>query len=472
MEKILFWFRRDLRLKDNQGLLAARDKAEQLYTCGIIDRSHKEWKFRCGDRLQFKLQCLDALQDRVRDCGGELYLRVGKPAQKIVSLVRKLKADAVFWNRAYEPYERKRDEAAREQLEQTGIEVQTFKDQVMCERRELLTGKGTPYRVFTPYSKKWRLQELPEPVEAVKRIEEEETVEAGSLPAVEELGLETRLDAINWEPSSEAARQLADNFFQKQVINYEDDRDFPAHSGTSRLSPCLRFGLLSVRELYWDCQEKMDQTVQFEGVKTFVDELIWRDFYHQIIYNYPHVVEENFKEKYDGVKWEENEEWLARWKAGRTGYPIVDAGMRQLNQTGWMHNRLRMIVAMFLTKDCLLHWKHGEQYFMNRLLDGDTAANNGGWQWSASTGADGAPYFRIFNPVTQGRRYDPEAEFIRQYCPELAELPDEAVHAPFEAEPDELAAAGIELGEDYPEPMVDHSVRRAIALNRFKTAAG
>ncbi len=465
--KGLFWFRRDLRLEDNIGLKKARDQVDHLYAVFIVDPHHADWSHSCGDRFAFKMKAVEELREKIRSAGGELYLRRGEQATELSRLQRRLGVDYLFYNNCYEPYERRRDRAVNSKLQSAGVKIKTYKDQVFHEKKEILTGKKTPYRVFGYYKKKWKSEGKEQPAPTVQKFEKDPAVEAGEIPTAETVGLERRLDSTGEDLHREASL-LLDEFLEGGLLTYHKTRDYPARRGTSRLSAYLRFGILSPRKIYYAAREARENNPDLEGPETFIEELIWRDFYHQLLFNFPEVAENNLKTKYDSLNWEENSQWLAAWKEGRTGYPLVDAAMRQLNRTGWMHNRLRMISAMFLTKDLFIHWKEGEKYFMNCLLDGDTAANNGGWQWSASTGADAAPYFRIFNPVTQSEKYDPEGEFIRNYCPELAGLDSETIHAPFAATEEELASAGVKLGENYPRPIVDHSRRRAVAQERFE----
>jgi deoxyribodipyrimidine photo-lyase len=470
MQTALFWFRRDLRTEDNVGLYEASEWADRLLTVFLVDPTHADWSHHCGDRLQFKLQCLDSLRTTIRSNGGDVIVRHQRPTAVIPDLCDTESVDRVVWNRAYEPYERERDNDVRKTLE-PDVQVETFKDQVIFEQDEILTNAGDPYKVFTHYAKKWKTRSKPEVRPAVNDFSAPETVDPGTIPSLTQIGLDSHLDTHAWKPNRHAALDRWNTFLNQDIATYETDRNHPSRSGTSRLSPYLRFGLVSPRELLSDCRNQAKQSTQdgVSSIDTFVEELIWRDFYQQILYNFPSVVDNNFKTKYDNIPWNTNREWLEAWKEGQTGYPIVDAAMRQLNQTGWMHNRLRMIVASFLTKDCLIHWQYGEKYFMNRLLDGDTGSNNGGWQWAASTGTDAAPYFRIFNPVTQSKKYDPSGKFIRRYCPELSALDDESIHAPFEVDSSRLNEANIRLGDDYPEPILDHSRRRDIALDAFKS---
>lgn len=467
---IIFWFRRDLRLHDNRGLYAAREHADHLYPVYLVDPSHNQWRHRCGDRLQWKLDAVASLRENIRDCGGELLVRTGFPEEVLPDLVDQLSADMVYWNRSYEPYERKRDQRTNDALAHKGIQVLTYKDQVLFEQREILTEQETAYQTFGYYKRKWKDRFKNLVVDPVFTFSSPEEIESGTIPAVEELDLERSLSDLQWEPSEAASRRRMNTFLDQHLAQYHEARDHPAKQATSGLSPYLRFGLLSPRELFWRVREWKQEEGSVEGPETFIEELIWRDFYHQVLYNYPHSATSNFKTGYETVPWETHPDWFIAWKEGKTGFPIVDAGMRQLNQTGWMHNRLRMIVAMFLTKQCMIHWKKGEKYFMNRLLDGDTAANNGGWQWCASTGTDAAPYFRVFNPVTQSQKYDPEGEFIRRFCPELADLPDKNIHAPFQADAEIMEEAGVELGKDYPKPILDHRARREHAIEAFRSA--
>lgn len=468
MDTVLFWFRRDLRTRDNVGLMRARERATRLLTIFTIDPSHSDWKHRCGDRLHFKLESIQSLRGKIRDQGGNLLVRLDSPGTVIPHICNREDVDSVFWNRCYEPYERKRDDKVRSALDEIQCSYKTFKDQVIFEKKEILTNKSSPYKVFTHYANKWKSRPKPESVDEVFEFGEPNNVPPGDIPSVKKVGLERHLESIDWEPDQDAAHTRWHSFKENKIENYETDRNFPARHGTSKLSPYLRFGLISPRKLVYDSREEIKNGKSKEDVETFIEEIIWRDFYQQILYNFPHVVDENFKPKYDELEWENHPKWFEAWKNGRTGYPIVDAAMRQLNQIGWMHNRLRMIVASFLTKDCFIHWKKGEKYFMNRLIDGDTGSNNGGWQWASSTGTDAAPYFRIFNPISQSEQYDPEGEFIRNYCPELESLDNDNIHAPFQAEASALNDAEVKLGEDYPKPILDHQERRKIALEKFE----
>ncbi len=444
MKIALHWFRADLRLSDNTALHAALGSADAVIPLFIFDPAILR-ALDCGAPIvAFMLECLTSLQSNIEVAGGKLILRHGDNETEMAEVIRATGATALYFNRDYEPYARKRDAAMEKMARQMGLDVHTFKDGGIHEADEVLKQDGKPYGVFTPYSRTWRLQPKPPvlPVAKFTRpagIKEPQSI---ALPSLHELGFSTD---IALPPAGErAGRDRLKTFISHHVLGYADRRDFPAEDGTSRLSPHLRLGTLSPRTV-WAAAEKAkkEHPHAHRQTDTFVNELIWRDFYRQILWNHPHVATSCFKPEYNDLKWENSDKLFAAWCAGKTGFPIIDAGMRQLNTTGWMHNRVRMIVAMFLTKDLLINWQWGERYFMQKLLDADLASNNGGWQWSASTGTDAQPYFRIFNPMSQAEKFDPEGHYIRQYVPEA----------------DTLA---------YPAPIVDHAKQRVKALALFK----
>jgi deoxyribodipyrimidine photo-lyase len=408
-----------------------------------------------------------------------LIVRHGSAAGEIAVLARELGVAAVYANHDDEPEALRRDAAARHALATAGIALHTSKDHVVFERGEVLTQSGTPYTVFTPYKNAW-LKKVDSfylnayPTEKyASRLAAIPAGVATRAPTLEEIGFEpTNLAALKIPTGSAGARTLLADFLPR-IAEYGTARDFPAIKGPSYLSVHLRFGTVSIREL-----AALAHAHDSAGAAVWLSELIWRDFYHQILHHHPHVVSRSFKPDYDRIAWEDGphaEALFTAWCEGRTGYPLVDAAMAQINQTGYMHNRLRMVVASFLTKDLGIDWRWGEHYFATHLNDFDLAANNGGWQWAASTGCDAQPYFRIFNPVTQSQKFDPQGQFMRRYLPQLALLPDKLIHAPWMARPLDLQAAGIELGRDYPRPLVDHDDARARTLARFavvKAAAG
>jgi deoxyribodipyrimidine photo-lyase len=385
----------------------------------------------------------------------------------------------VFANHDDEPDALRRDAAVRSELGLIGVAMHTSKDHVVFERSELLTGAGKPYSVFTPYKNAWLKKLEPHflkayPIEPHAASLASIPPEVGAnLPSLETLGFErTNLKALNIEPGSSGARHLLDDF-SARMDAYGETRNLPAVKGPSYLSVHLRFGTVSIRELARAARQRSVDAVEPEGqgAAVWLSELIWRDFYHQILHHNPHIVSACFKPEYDRIEWEHGphaEALFAAWCEGRTGYPLVDAAMAQINQTGYMHNRLRMVVASFLTKDLGIDWRWGERYFAQHLNDFDLAANNGGWQWAASTGCDAQPWFRIFNPLRQSEKFDPAGSFIRRYLPQLAALPDAAIHAPWEARPIDLAGAGLVIGRDYPRPVVLHDEARLRTLERFK----
>jgi deoxyribodipyrimidine photo-lyase len=444
MKIALHWFRCDLRLCDNVALRAATNETDVVVPIFIFDPRILTAPDTGAPIVGFMLECLASLEKNIAAAGGKLIFRQGAVEEEMRALVRETKATALYFNRDYEPEARKRDAAVEKLTRSLGVEVHSYKDGVLHEPDEILKDDGQAYRVFTPYSRSWRMQPKPPVLPAVKfsRPAGFQDPTGISLPTAKELGFNVE---IPLPPAGErAARESLKQFATADLLHYADVRNFPARDATSRLSPHLRLGTLSPRTVLAAAEKAAaEHPAVHRQTDIFVNELIWRDFYRQILWHYPHVAGACFKEEYDGLKWENDERLFAAWCEGRTGFPIVDAGMRQLNTTGWMHNRVRMIVAMFLTKDLLISWQWGERYFMQRLIDADLASNNGGWQWSASTGTDAQPYFRIFNPMSQAQKFDPEGAYIRKYVPES----------------DTLA---------YPVPIVDHARQRVKALALFK----
>ena len=458
----IHWFRRDLRITDNTALNAAAKSAEQVvpvYICSDWKKSHG---WTGSNRQAFLCGSLKALDGNLRTAGSRLVVRQGDAVDELEKLAAETGAGAIFTNRDPDPFGRAVEERLEKMAARLGIEFHALKDVAIHERREVLTGAGETFRVFTPYSKAWA--KLPKPPIG-SRIKSLSTPEIFSLPLP---------DLSTWdlppaaggvlEPGEKAARGRMKDFLDGGLARYGDGRDIPSGQHTSRLSQDLRFGLLSIRELHAACLQKadsLDASGRGSAIK-YVAELIWREFYMQILWNFPEVLDREFNPKYRGMTWPGTLANFEKWKNGETGFPIVDAAMRELRGTGFMHNRTRMIAAMFLTKDLHLDWRLGEQYFMQTLVDGEIASNNGGWQWSAGTGADAAPYFRIQNPWSQTKRFDPEAAYIKQWVPELRDVPAQKL---MDAPP-----PGIRLAKNYPLPVVDHSAARDITLDLFKTA--
>ena len=483
----LVWLRRDLRACDHAALFHALRSCAQVHCVFLFDQAILAPLPRADRRVEFICDSLASLDTALRALSGHpqagLIVRQGLAEEDIPRLAQQLGATAVFANHDDEPQSLARDARVRAALQAGGVALHTFKDHVIFERDEVLTLSGAPFSVFTPYKNAW-LRKLNAfylsayPVERyAQHLAPRPESECRPLPGLADIGFApTNLHQLALPTGSEgAARLLAD--FAPRLAQYDQARDFPAVKGPSYLSVHLRFGTVSIRELArlaWAQAQQHDSP----GAATWLSELIWRDFYHQILAHHPHVVRQSFKPAYDAIVWEsgaEAERLFAAWRQGRTGYPLVDAAMAQLNQTGYMHNRLRMVVASFLVKDLGLDWRWGEQYFAEQLNDFDLAANNGGWQWAASTGCDAQPYFRIFNPISQSEKFDAAGRFIRRYLPQLAALPDKLIHAPWKAGPSALAAAGVELvgaGEamgpaSYPRPLVDHAQARERTLARY-----
>jgi deoxyribodipyrimidine photo-lyase len=475
--KALCWLRRDLRLHDHAALHAALETHDEVYIAFIFDNDILDplKKRAPGDtRVQFIAESLVEIQSTLRTHNSGIHIRYGNPVIEIPSLVSALGIDAVYFNRDYTTYPVNRDRSVQEKLETMGCSVHSFKDHVMFEPHEILKKDGTPYHVFTPYSHAWRLalettEAEPYPI-TLRNLGPAKDSPANSLATLlafagfsdcSSIGPNTTLEnqKLYLRGGTLAGqKQLAD--FKSLISNYEVARDFPHLDQTSKLSVYIRHGCISIRDML-----KLALAGTTIGHEKWLTELIWREFYQMIFWHYPEVHTEAFQTKFKGLKFPTDEELLAKWKAGQTGFPLVDAAMRCLNQTGWMHNRLRMVVASFFSKIMLLDWKRGERYFSWKLLDYELASNNGGWQWSAGIGCDAAPYFRIFNPTLQSQKYDPHGTFIKTYCPELKNLSAKQVHNPSEAKD---LPMGFRLGIDYPRPIVDYKSQRQKALDLYR----
>ncbi len=403
---IVFWFRRDLRLEDNAGLYQALQSGHPVLPLFIFDTDIlSSLEDKDDRRVEFIYNALAEMQEELTGLGSTLDVRYGKPVQVYQDLFTEYELKAVYTNHDYEPYARQRDESIGQLLKEKGCAFHTFKDQVILEKNEVLKDDGKPYTVFTPYSRKWKAVLGMKPFSsfpAKKYYSRFLKQKSKSIPSLESMGFKA------------AGLPFPSKSWKKEVISrYKEQRDIPSLQGTSRLRVHLRFGKISIRELAREAGSLNE---------TFLNELIWRDFYHMILWHFPQVVGHAFKPQYDMIRWRNNEKEFEAWCNGQTGYPIVDAGMRELNATGFMHNRVRMIVASFLTKHLLIDWRWGEGYFARKLLDFDLSANNGGWQWAAGSGCDAAPYFRVFNPYLQTQKFDPELKYIRKWVPEFEEL--------------------------------------------------
>jgi deoxyribodipyrimidine photo-lyase len=474
----MVWLRRDLRASDIAALYYALTQCQQVHCVFIFDREILDALPRADRRVEFIQASLTELDAQLRQMSGQahagLIIRHAVASDAIPQLAVQLGVQAVYTNHDDEPQALARDALVRTRLSQQGIALHTSKDHTVLERSEVLTQSGTPFSVFTPYKNAWLrtinpfyLQSYPTERYA-HRLAARPDGEQRPVPTLQDLGFEPAgLAQLALPTGSSGAQQLLNDFLQR-IDRYNDTRDFPAVKGPSYLSVHLRFGTVSPRLLARTAYSAMQKGSP--GATTWLNELIWRDFYFQILAHHPHVAERSFKPAYDAIAWEEGPQAHAlfeAWCQGRTGYPLVDAAMAQLNQTGYMHNRLRMVVACFLIKDLGIDWRWGERYFAQQLNDFDLAANNGGWQWASSSGCDAQPYFRIFNPISQSQKFDAQGKFIRRYLPQLAALPDAAIHAPWLARPLELQEAGVTLGVNYPHPLIDHAEARERTLARY-----
>ncbi|MEQ1661758.1 MAG: deoxyribodipyrimidine photo-lyase [Thiobacillus sp.] len=468
-DRALVWFRRDLRDFDHAALYHALRRARQVLCVFVFDREILDaLPHRADRRVEFLHASVAELQQALAARGGGLLIQHGVARELIPALAASEHIDALFYNHDDDPAAQARDHAVMTALAAQGITVLDSKDTVIFERDEVLTGQGKPFSVFTPYKNAWLKALAPFYLRAypVDAYADRLALRSTPLPALATLGFTpTNLAVLKLPTGMRGGARLLDDFLQR-IDSYQDARDFPAVKGPSYLSVHLRFGTVSIRQLAALAWQQGGR-----GAQTWLSELIWRDFYHQILWHRPDVAAgHTFKPQYDALPWPNPPGHFEAWCEARTGYPLVDAAMRQLNQTGYMHNRLRMVTASFLTKDLLVDWRRGERYFADTLIDFDLAANSGGWQWAASVGCDAQPWFRIFNPVTQSEKFDPQGKFIRRYLPELAALPDKFIHAPWTLSTAEQTQLGIVVGRDYPAPIVNHATQRAQALELFKLA--
>ncbi len=480
----LMWFRRDLRLDDNAALYHALRSCRQVHCVFVFDTAILDNLPREDRRVEFIRESLAVLDEELRRHGGHpavgLIVLHAAAVTEIPRIAHALGVQSVFANHDYEPLAIARDARVRGALADAGIAFHTAKDQVIFERDEVLTQMGKPYAVFTPYKNAWlrKVDDFylkPYPVQRYLRALAPRPVAwQKPVPSLAEIGFEsTNLAELKIPVGITGGAALFDEFLER-IDRYGQSRDFPAVKGPSYLGVHLRFGTVSIRVLAGRAHA-LTQAGD-TGAAVWLSELIWRDFYFQILANFPHVADapdgqsRSFKPEYDRIRWEHGrhaDDLFDAWCQGRTGYPLVDAAMAQINQTGYMHNRLRMVVASFLCKDLGIDWRRGEAYFAQKLNDFDLSANNGGWQWASSSGCDAQPYFRIFNPVSQSEKFDAQGKFIRRYLPQLAGLPDATIHAPWKASSMERLSAGVTLGKDYPEPIVMHDEARDKTLLRY-----
>ncbi|MCG8361853.1 MAG: deoxyribodipyrimidine photo-lyase [Pseudanabaenales cyanobacterium] len=468
---ILFWHRRDLRISDNLGLAAAYQRSSKVVGVFCLDAGILERDDVAPARVAYLIGCLQELQQRYAEAGSQLLILHTDPRVGLPQLAAVLGAKAVYWNRDVEPYARNRDRAVAEALKEKGVEIRTKTwDQLLHAPGDVQTGSGAPYTVYTPFWRNWSRQTKADPAPKMEKAqglspnEQAQAEPAGviSLPDAKDLGFVWQNDLPLLSGEKAARTQLA-RFCEECIQTYDIERNFPAVLGTSQLSSALKFGAIGIRTVWAATIEALEQTRSDQAraaINTWRQELAWREFYQHAMYFFPDLADGPYRQPLKNFPWDNNKDQFQAWCEGKTGYPIVDAAMRQLNQTGWMHNRCRMIVASFLTKDLMINWQWGEQYFMQKLVDGDLSANNGGWQWSASSGMDSKP-LRIFNPASQSQKFDPDAEYIRQWLPEIRSL-DTAMLVTGKIPEDECERY------NYPAPIVDHKEQQAIFKQKYR----
>lgn len=461
----IVWIRRNLREYDNTALVRASQDHNEVIPIYIVDQNYFEDSTLGYPRVKFWRDSLVELkQGQLRKKSKDIVIRNGEVLKELTNIIDQTEADSLYFNRDYTPYSRKRDKKVMEELD---IPVNTFKDHVIFEKEEIMTNKDTPYKVFSYYKRKWFDKEKRRPQEAEQYSVP--VLDSHPIPSLEELGFEKPENMSVWEGGRKNGLERLEKFKDK-IGAYKEHRDYPAKNATSKLSPHIKFGTVSVREIFWEA-ERMRKTQAAEGIETWQEELAWRDFYYQLLWHNPRTVNEPFLEKYKQINWRSKEEAKEDWERfinGKTGFPLVDAGMRQLKQTGWMHNRLRMLTTSFACKDLWLDWKDVHNYFKKMFIDADVASMIGGIQWAYSIGTDAQPYFRVFNPTNHGEKYDPDGEYTKKWVPELQDIPDSYLFKPWEMPDYVQQSCNIIIGEDYPKPIVNHKQRREEAIERFE----
>lgn len=468
---VILWFRKDLRLDDNQALNAAHLSGRPVIPLYIREAGTGAAPLGAAQAWWLH-HSLEALDGSLLKRGGRLLLASGQALEVLCALIRDSGAEAVFWNRRYDPPGIAVDIRIKQELEKQAIDARSFGGQLLHEPSRLMTGSGAPYRVYTPF---WRaLEKTGEPkppLDAPSKLRL-----ASKLPASESLAswklLPTKPDWARdfvdlWTPGEEGAQERLGSFVEEALDGYKENRDYPAKHATSMLSPHLALGEISPARI-WDATRGLSKRVPASDIVHFRKEIAWREFSYHLLFHFPRLASANWNDRFDGFEWRDDGEGFEAWRRGMTGYPIVDAGMRQLWRYGWMHNRVRMIAASFLIKDLMIAWRRGEAWFRDTLVDADPANNAASWQWVAGSGADASPFFRIFNPVLQGEKFDPAGDYVRAHMPELRGLAAKYIHRPFEAPKSVLDEAGIILGQTYPEPIVDHARARDRALAAYK----
>ena len=473
VKPIILWFRQDLRLEDNPALLAAHESGQPIIPIYILDDVNSgEWKMGGASRWWLH-QSLGALN---KSLDGHLFFEAGDPETILFDVVRQTGADKIYWNRCYDPWRIQRDTLIKKNLSSEALEIKSFNGALLFEPHKVLKKDGTPYRVFTPFYKKGCLERGGEPPMPTSKPEDLDLQNHKRL-ALDDLKLIPDITwyeemQTEWQPGEVGAQTCLRVFLENGLKGYKEGRNFPVRENVSRLSPYLHFGEISPNDVWHTAKSVMIMEQCENDGEHFLSEIGWREFSNTLLYHFPDIPRNNLQKKFDAFPWREDAAALRSWQSGQTGYPIVDAGMRELWQTGYMHNRLRMIVGSFLVKNLLLHWHHGEDWFWDTLVDADLANNAASWQWIAGCGADAAPYFRIFNPVTQGQKFDGTGAYVRRFVPELSKLPDKFLHNPWEAPEDVLEHAEVILDKNYPSPIVDLKLSRERALAAYKSLKG
>ena len=464
----IFWFRQDLRVADNPGLTKAVENGSVLPVYIYDNVNSKEYEM--GSASKWWLH--HSLGNLNKSLNNNLSIYVGDPQEILQNIINNFNVESINWNRCYEPWRIQRDQNIKSKIEEQGIEVNTFNGSLLWEPFKILKNDGTPYRVFSPYYRKGCLNAEPPRVPTKSPILDTLIKDDFSELTLDDLNLIPEVKWFEemerlWEPGEAGAQKKLYDFLDDGLLGYKEGRNFPSQKNVSQLSPHIHYGEVSPNQVWYAAKQKEDETGIEKDLAHFLSELGWREFSYNLLYHFPTLPRENLQKKFDNFPWQKNKEFSESWKKGLTGYPIVDAGMRELWQTGYMHNRVRMIAGSFLVKNLLLHWHEGEEWFWDCLIDADLASNSASWQWVAGSGADAAPYFRIFNPISQGIKFDPEGEYTKKFLPELKDLPIKYLYSPWEAPEDVLEQANIKLGENYPNPIVDLKESREKALNAF-----
>ncbi|MDG2141485.1 MAG: deoxyribodipyrimidine photo-lyase [Gammaproteobacteria bacterium] len=465
----IIWFRQDLRVEDNPALEAAILAGAILPIYILDDNSAGSWKMGAASRWWLH-HSLTKLNERLN---GKLYVFRGEACKILKRLTRENKIQKVFWNRCYEPWRTARDEIIKKDLEGIGLEVKSFNGSLLWEPWDILKADDTPYKVFTPFYKRALTSSLSQaiPQNYLAKLETIAYLQSeNKINSLELLPKNNWHDSLsnNWCPGEIGGQRALQEFLRNRIPNYKSGRDYPALNAVSRISPHLHFGELSAKQIWKELKTNALHPKIDSQIEHFQRELVWREFSYSLLFHFPSITEKNMNEKFNLFPWEKNEDLLTKWQRGQTGFPLIDAGMRELWQTGYMHNRVRMIVASFLVKNLLIHWKEGARWFWDCLVDADLASNTCSWQWVAGCGVDAAPYFRIFNPVTQSLKFDANADYIKTYVPELENCPTKFIHNPSSAPDASLKDVGIKLGTDYPRTIVDLKLTRTKALEAYK----